>query len=350
MSPSNENLNATQVAKIAVYDDLLSAPRVVEIQPSDVASYIEGIASNTYQLASQLGGSIPYTVIREVSENFIHAQFKEITVSIMNGGNTIRFADQGPGIENKDRAQMPGFSSASANMRDYIRGVGSGLPIVKEYLKFSNGRLVIEDNIKDGTVITIGIEPASGNQPVVYQEAGYYGAAQAGMPGATVQAQYAQGQGATFSAGLPGQGAGAQANVNAAAQYGANPAMTGASAGVSQTANGSMAPQHAYGQQPGYVAGVAQPADPAMVPAFAQAPAAAAPVVLDERDLDVLAVASELDSIGPTDLSNSLNIPTATAYRILKKLQDAGYLMDEGAHKGKRVLTRLGLQALEGQV
>ena len=129
MSP-NTALNATQVARIAVYDDLLSAPRIVEIQPADAAHYIDSIASTTYELAAQQGGVIPYTVIREVSENFIHAKFKEITVSILDKGCTIRFADQGPGIENKERAQLPGFSSATAEMKDYIRGVGSGLPIV----------------------------------------------------------------------------------------------------------------------------------------------------------------------------------------------------------------------------
>lgn len=340
MSPSNETLNATQVAKIAVYDDLLSAPRVVEIQPSDVASYIEGIASNTYQLASQLGGAIPYTVIREVSENFIHAQFKEITVSILNGGNTIRFADQGPGIENKDRAQMPGFSSASADMRDYIRGVGSGLPIVKEYLKFSNGRLVIEDNIKDGTVITIGIEPNAGNQPVVYQEAGYYGAgaqntgALAGSWQGTLQGS-AQNN-AQFNAVNSDMSIGAY-NMNSNMGFGTAP---------QANAQYAQAPQN---QTNAYGTPVQQDADPANTPAFAQATAATSGITLDERDLNVLAVASELDSIGPTDLNNSLNIPTATAYRILSKLQSAGYLMEEGTHKGKRVLTQLGLRALEGQ-
>ena len=43
MSP-NTALNATQVARIAVYDDLLSAPRIVEIQPADAAHYIDSIA------------------------------------------------------------------------------------------------------------------------------------------------------------------------------------------------------------------------------------------------------------------------------------------------------------------
>lgn len=144
-------------ARIALYDNLRSAPRIIEIPPSDTVSFIENLASKVYELSKMAGGEIPYTVIREVSENFIHARFKEIIVSILDDGNTIRFADQGPGILNKEKAQLPGFSSAIEPMKKYIRGVGSGLPIVKEYLSFSRGNITIEDNLGTGSVVTISI-------------------------------------------------------------------------------------------------------------------------------------------------------------------------------------------------
>ena len=95
--------------------------------------------------------------MREVSENFIHARFTEIIVSILDGGNTIRFADQGPGISDKKKAQLPGFSSAVEPMKGYIRGVGSGLPIVCDYLDFTHGSISIDDNIGQGTVVTISM-------------------------------------------------------------------------------------------------------------------------------------------------------------------------------------------------
>ena len=60
------------VGRIALYDDLRSAPRVVEIKPADTAAYIEALASTVYEQSHGAGGTIPYTVIREVSENFIH--------------------------------------------------------------------------------------------------------------------------------------------------------------------------------------------------------------------------------------------------------------------------------------
>lgn len=150
------------VARIALYDDLRSAPRITEILPATTAEYIENLASKIYEQAKISGGTIPYTVIREVTENFIHARFTEVIVSILDQGNTIRFADQGPGIPHKDKAQLPGFSSAVEPMKRYIRGVGSGLPIVKEYLEYSHGTITIEDNLNTGAVVTISLTEPKG--------------------------------------------------------------------------------------------------------------------------------------------------------------------------------------------
>lgn len=144
-------------ARIAIYDSLKTAPRVIQIQGAPTHEYIEHIASLTYKHAKEAGGLIPYTVIREVSENFIHANFNEIIVSILDQGNTIRFADQGPGIQNKELVQEPGFSSATEPMKRYIRGVGSGLPIVRDYLDTTHGYITIEDNINQGAVVTISL-------------------------------------------------------------------------------------------------------------------------------------------------------------------------------------------------
>ena len=164
-SLSGDFSRALTSARIACYDDFRSAPRVTEIAPNTTAEFIESLASTIYTQAQQTGGSIPYTVIREVSENFIHARFCEIVVSIYDGGNTIRFSDQGPGIPQKEKAQMPGFSSATDPMKRYIRGVGSGLPLVKEYLSFSHGRITIEDNLRAGAVVTISVAPGQDRSP-----------------------------------------------------------------------------------------------------------------------------------------------------------------------------------------
>lgn len=138
------------------------APHVIEIKPAPTTDFIEALASCINEQRLALGGKIPYSAIREVTENFIHARFSEVVVSIFNEGNTIRFCDQGPGIQNKDQALRPGFTSAIAPMKQYIRGVGSGLPLVKEYLDVSNGNISIEDNMGNGAVVTISLTQTPG--------------------------------------------------------------------------------------------------------------------------------------------------------------------------------------------
>ena len=146
------------IARVAFYDDMKSAPRITKVEPAPTNEFIEHLTTTIYEQSRLAGGKIPYTLIREVSENFIHARFREIVVSILDDGNTIRFADQGPGIQEKEKAQQPGFSSAIEPMKDYIRGVGSGFPIVKDYLDDREGSIVIEDNIVSGAVVTISLE------------------------------------------------------------------------------------------------------------------------------------------------------------------------------------------------
>lgn len=154
------------VARIAIYDDLKSAPRIIEIDPAPTNDYIEALASKVYEQSKLAGGNLPYTIIREVSENLIHAQFTEIVISIFDQGNTIRFSDQGPGVKNKDKSILPGFTSAVEPMKKYIRGVGSGFPIVKDYLDISQGTITIEDNLESGSVITLSLAKKS-EQPII---------------------------------------------------------------------------------------------------------------------------------------------------------------------------------------
>ena len=156
ISPDYSYVKAT--ARVAVYDDMRMPPHVIEIKPAPTADFIEHLATCINDEKMKLGGKIPYGAIREVAENFIHARFTEVVVSILDEGNTIRFCDQGPGIGNKEKATLPGFTSASEPMKHYIRGVGSGLPLVKEYLDISGGCISIEDNIRSGSVVTITLK------------------------------------------------------------------------------------------------------------------------------------------------------------------------------------------------
>lgn len=142
-------------ARLAVYDSLTSSPRIIEFSSEDILGFINQVSAETYKQAQSLGGKIPYTIIREIIENLIHAYFKEPVISVLDNGNTIRVSDLGPGIKDKEKAFLPGFTTATSQFKKYIRGVGSGLPIVKETLSFIGGEISIEDNLKTGAVITI---------------------------------------------------------------------------------------------------------------------------------------------------------------------------------------------------
>lgn len=141
--------------RIAVYDLPTAPPRMVPVAAASWSGLIEKMTTQTYRECQNKGVSFPYVVLREVIENLIHASFKEIVVSILDEGQTIRVTDQGPGIEDKRRAFEPGFTTATSLMKDYIRGVGSGLPVVKEIMTFSGGHIEIRDNLGTGTVVTL---------------------------------------------------------------------------------------------------------------------------------------------------------------------------------------------------
>lgn len=158
--PPSVLIPAEALGRIAVYDSLTAAPRVEDVTASDPAAFIETLAARVYQIAHEQGGRVPYTLIREIVENFIHARFSEVVVTIIDAGNTIRFSDQGPGISDKDKAFLPGYSTATGAMKQIIRGVGSGLPIVKECLSFADGAIDVQDNIGCGTVVTLRVEPS----------------------------------------------------------------------------------------------------------------------------------------------------------------------------------------------
>ncbi|HAJ95529.1 MAG TPA: histidine kinase [Actinobacteria bacterium] len=156
-----KNSNFFIPVKIALYDNMRSIPRVFESTYNNISDFINDTSQKTYSLSHDMEGSIPYTIIREIIENLIHADFKEVIITIMPGGDHILVSDQGPGITDKERAFLPGQTSATASMKQYIRGVGSGLPIVRETITFSGGSIDITDNINRGTVISLKIDSAA---------------------------------------------------------------------------------------------------------------------------------------------------------------------------------------------
>ncbi|HEY4695898.1 MAG TPA: ATP-binding protein [Candidatus Hydromicrobium sp.] len=150
----NGNIESIPV-RIAVYDNMRSIPRIIDLSFNNINNFINETSQKTYNLSHEIGGKIPYTIIREIIENLIHADFKEVVITVLDSGNHIIVTDQGPGIEDKEKAFLPGYTSATSKMKEYIRGVGSGFPIVKETITFSGGSIDVKDNIRKGTVISL---------------------------------------------------------------------------------------------------------------------------------------------------------------------------------------------------
>lgn len=365
---------APGVARIAIYDDLLSAPHMIEIPPAETGAYIENIASTIYEQARRAGGVIPYTVIREVSENFIHARFKEIVVSILDRGNTIRFADQGPGILHKDKAQEPGFSSAIEPMKDYIRGVGSGLPIVKEYLESSHGTISIEDNMGTGSVVTISLNQQHGDDDEADGEEfpeqtdafeSSYGAAGAySSAGRASRDPFARGMAGSFNAMNQTHYAEGGAYPQHAAAYNGQ---TGAAAYPGQSFDPRFAqqgyPAGGYGMPQAPYAGTPYPQHPAAGTPAQGYPAAGYPAAqgyyppeqqasfqavrirqattdLSEKERVCLVLLANEGPLGITELSALTGMAPSSTSATLKKLEERG--LAEKLPSKKRQLTPMG--------
>ena len=165
----DETANEAQApeVRVAIYDSPLAPPQVVTLSSDDFNQLIGELSARTHSYARERGGRIPFVVIKEIIENLIHAYFKDAVVTIMGDGNTIRISDQGPGIPESVRAHAfePGFTTATREMRRFIKGVGSGLPVAKEQLAFLGGAITIDDNLKGGTVVTLHVGPPAGVAP-----------------------------------------------------------------------------------------------------------------------------------------------------------------------------------------
>ena len=387
---SSSGIQTTMYAtRIAVYDDMLSTPRVIVVEPTDVRSYLEEITNTVYRCMKEQGGGVSLMVIREIVENFIHAHFAEPIISILDCGNTIRFADQGPGIADKERAFDFGVTSANRSMKRYIRGTGAGFPMVQQYLENSGGAVSIEDNMGQGTVVTVSIDAArvdeirrnSDRGAAVrsgdFSTSSYQGARQASTttpqqaaqpmsPYGQMPAQetyYQQG----FQPVYPQAASYAQQNQFYPAwqqqptqPYPAQPApvqawnpytQTNATAGSAGTYQQAQATpptgqvpygtsQAPYGNPATMQSVVPQAGDPANQPMGSQAMFGATQPFISDRGKLALQFIMANQVAGPTELTRTLGNSVSTWSRELEKLAESGLIIKHGQ---KYHLTELGV-------
>lgn len=361
-------LEVHYAARIAVYDDAAAAPRVVVVEPKDVRAYLEEITSEVTRLSHEQGGTIPFMVIREIVENFIHAYFMEPTVSILDHGMTIRFSDQGPGIQQKGRALEYGTSSATEEMRRYIRGVGSGLPYAQQYMADKGGTLTIADNIGHGTIVTISMKKSANTESAPasqqsmpaqpsQQQAGAYPAQQPypqQMPqqsnpyqqpwgqnpyGMQPQQGYAQYQPYQQQYQQPWQQAypGTAQNMQQDMPRQPMQQMGQPQAGPYHGQQMWRQDQMAQGQQGGFLQQQAQPLtgtqqDPASQTAFSG-------LHISERGRSALQYLSSHEAVGPSNLVKAYGGSQPTWSRELKELEGMGLIKKDGQ---KYYLTEVG--------
>lgn len=132
-------------------------PEVTEVAASDPRSASTKLTRFVMGKVGEMGGRVPGEAVREVVENLIHAGYRGVVISILADGNIVRVSDRGPGIQNKERAVEFGFTGATPEALEDIRGVGAGLGMARQAAEKVGGTLTVEDNIGGGTVATISV-------------------------------------------------------------------------------------------------------------------------------------------------------------------------------------------------
>jgi len=133
--------------------------RIEDIAPAS-DGFIEEVVRVTDALAREQGGGMPLPALREVITNLVHAHFAAASIIIMDAGRRIVVADRGPGIADAHRALLPGYSTATAVHRRYMRGTGMGLPLAKAALAAVGGRMSIDANLSHGSIVSLDLTPA----------------------------------------------------------------------------------------------------------------------------------------------------------------------------------------------
>ncbi len=279
-----------------MYDSLATVPRIVDVRSCDMAALLNELANKTYSFAHEKGGKLPYIAVKEVVENLLHADFQEAVISILPDGNTIRVSDQGPGIIEKERAFLPGFTTASEDMKKLIRGVGSGLPIVKDSMQAIGGSVLIDDNLRRGCVVTLSCPPQGG-------------------PATPAPAASSAGEDRAGRAAYAAPGTASRAPARAPAR---------------RATQGEL---HGSDGQPAFDRGnealEAEKLDG----------------VISERQRRVFMAVAERGEAGPSSIVRELDISLSTAYRDLVALEEHG-LIEACDSGGKRRLTQRGMAYL----
>lgn len=137
-------------ARVATWSASALPPAVEEMAAPDAAALVEAVCDVVADRSP-----VPAPAVREVVENLVHAGFHDAVITVLDGGRTVRVSDHGPGIADRGRALQPGYTTADADDRALILGVGGGLPFAAAAMAELGGRLEIDDNLGGGAIVTL---------------------------------------------------------------------------------------------------------------------------------------------------------------------------------------------------
>jgi DNA-binding transcriptional ArsR family regulator len=150
--------------RIAVYPRG-GEPEVTEVAAATPRSATAKFTRFVMDKVVEMGGRVPEESVREVIENLVHADYRGVVISILDGGNVVRVSDKGLGVQQKERAMEFGFSGATTEALREIRGVGAGLGIARAAAERVGGTVTIEDNIGGGTVASVSVPSEEAPSP-----------------------------------------------------------------------------------------------------------------------------------------------------------------------------------------
>ena len=157
MIHTERTLGETEKAGIGVRIAVYPRGGEPEVTEAAAANPRSATTKFTRLVLEKVGGRVPEESVREVIENLVHAGYRGVVISVLEGGNVVRVSDKGPGVEHKEQAMKFGFSGATPEVLGEIRGVGAGLGIARAAAERMGGTVVLEDNIGGGTVATISV-------------------------------------------------------------------------------------------------------------------------------------------------------------------------------------------------
>lgn len=106
---TEESAGGRVEARVAVYPDG-GGPEVNEVSAASSGAAAAKLTKLVSGKVREMGGKVPEEAVSEVVENLVHAGYRGVVISVLDGGNVVRVSDKGPGIPNKDRAFEFGFS------------------------------------------------------------------------------------------------------------------------------------------------------------------------------------------------------------------------------------------------